>query len=313
MKLNPGEWLRPRLFGRIADAAFLATLASGWLCGALAAALAMGLGEWLGTGLAIVFVLLPGATLLGAALYQLAKGWRLPDMGKGAHAEETIGQAIGYALTRERCAVAHHVERIARVGDIDHLVATPRGLRVIETKHGRVPSSMFPETLRRIALNVQAVRNCVPGMRVTGCLVFVTGSGKPPKPGYEWGTETIRCFGNAASLMRELKAEARCEGGSSEMARRVWQLGKVGGRRSREAGYSAVSPVAKAAREVSRSLGPFRNCQPSSAFPTHRTNQTVGTGPVLQNSPAGLEQPSLARLPRPREVELSRRARASEI
>ena len=51
------------------------------------------------------------------------------------------------------------VETIARVGDIDHLVATPRGLWVVETRHGRVASPDFPETLRRIALNVEAVRD----------------------------------------------------------------------------------------------------------------------------------------------------------
>ena len=95
----------------------------------------------------ISFVLLPAAMLLGAALHKLARGWRLSHMQKGAHAEERVGQAIEYALTRERCAVAHHVEGIARVGDIDHLVATPRGLWVVETKHRLVPRSEFPETL----------------------------------------------------------------------------------------------------------------------------------------------------------------------
>ncbi len=187
----------------------------------------------LGAAWTISLVLLPGAGLLGAALHKLAIGWRLRDMRKGARDEERVGQAIEYALTREQCAVAHHVERIARVGDIDHLVATPRGLWVIETKHGRVPSPDFPETLRRIALNVEAVRDWAPGMLVTGCLVFASGRSAPPKPTYEWGAETIKCFESAEALMREVKAEARREGGSSEIARRVWQLGKVEGARSR--------------------------------------------------------------------------------
>ena len=165
----------------------------------------------LGKGWTIFFVLLPGAGLLVAALRKLARGWRLLDMRKGAHAEETVGQAIEYALTRERCAVAHHVEGIARIGDIDHLVATPRGLWVIETKDGRVPRSDFQESLRRIALNVEAVRDWVPGMRVTGCFVIATGRGSPPKPTYGWGAETIRCFGSAVSLMREVQTEARSE------------------------------------------------------------------------------------------------------
>ncbi len=159
-------------------------------------------------------------------MHQLASGWRFPDMRKGTRGEEKAGQAIEYALTLERCAVAHHAEGDRQGGDIDHLVAMPRGLWVIETKHGRVPSPKFRETLRRIARNVEAVRDWAPGMRVTGCLVFATGRGAPPKPTYEGGAETTRCFESAASLMREVKAEARCEGGSSDSARRVLRLGK---------------------------------------------------------------------------------------
>ena len=229
MKQGPGEWLRQRLSSRILDATFLAAFGAGWLCGGVAGALGMELG----TAWTISFVLLPGAGLLGAALHKLARGWRLPDMRKGARAEETVGLAIEFALTRDRCAVAHNVEGIARVGDIDHLVATPRGLWVIETKHGRVPKPEFQETLRRIALNVQAVRDWAPRMRVTGCLVFASLHGKPPKRTYEWGTETIKCFESAKSLMREMKAEAHREGDSTEIAREVWRLGRADGARSR--------------------------------------------------------------------------------
>lgn len=229
MKQDPGEWLRRRLFDRIVDATFLATFAAGWLCGGVAGAIGMDLGA----GWTLSFVLLPSAGLLGAALYKLVRGWRLPDMTKGAGAEAKVGLAIEYALTRERCAVAHNVEGIARVGDIDHLVATPRGLWVIETKHRRVPRPDFQETLRRIARNVQAVRDWAPGTPVTGCLVIVTGRNDPPKPTYEWGTETIRCFESAESLMREVRAEARSEDGSSDIARSVWRLGKEEGARVR--------------------------------------------------------------------------------
>ena len=65
---------------------------------------------------------------------------------------------------------------------------------------------------------------------MTGCLVFAAGRDVPPKPTYEWGTEAIRCFHSSASLMREVRAEARSEGGSPDIARRVWRLGKVRGR-----------------------------------------------------------------------------------
>ncbi len=148
-------------------------------------------------------------------------------MREGARAEERVGQALEYALTREQCAVAHHVREIARVGDIDHLVSTPQRLWVIETKHPRVPGAHFQETLRRIALNVKAVRKWAPGMRVTGCLVIDDEQGRPPKPTYAWGAETIRCFGSAKALMREVKREADAKGGSTDIARRVWRLGRV--------------------------------------------------------------------------------------
>ena len=172
-------------------------------------------------------ILLPGAVFLGVACFKARRGWRLADMRKGARAEERVGQAIEYALTSERCAVAHHVEGIAKIGDIDHLVATPRGVWVIETKYGRVPKREFREMLRRIALNVAGVRNWVRGMQVTGCLVFASEPKQPPKPTYEHGAETIRCFANPESLMRALRDEARAEGGSSSIARKVWRLAKV--------------------------------------------------------------------------------------
>ena len=204
----------------------LGAMGIAWLCGA-AVALLVALGPWSGPEWTIWFVLLPGAVLPVVALYKWQRGWRVGDMKKGARAEERIGQVIEYALTRERCAVAHDVEEVARVGNIDHLVATPQRLWVIETKHGRVPKAQFRETLRRIALNVEAVRDWAPGMRVTGCLVFFNEPKPPPKPTYESGAETIKCFANPTSLMRELRDEAQGEGGSSDLARRVWALGKM--------------------------------------------------------------------------------------
>ena len=227
MKRNPGEWLRDRLFDRVVQAALLGMGGIGWLLGAglvlwTTRGPSQAVPEWM-----VWSMLLPGAGFLMAALYKAKRGWRLPDMRKGARAEETIGQAIEYALTRDACAVAHHVEEIARVGDIDHLVATPSGLWVIETKHGRVPKSEFAETLRRIAANVEGVREWAPGTRVTGCLVFASDQQKRPKPTFKHGKETIRAFANRRALMRELRNEARGSGDSLDLARRVWKLGKL--------------------------------------------------------------------------------------
>ena len=225
MKRNPGEWLRERLLQRLMQARLYGMVGFGWLQGAGIALWAAGVPEPVPTGVAAT-VLLPGAVFLGTALLTGRRSWRPAHMRKGARAEERVGQAIEYALTAERCAVAHHVQGIARIGDIDHLAATPRGLWVIETKHGRVPKRRFPETLRRIAANVVGVRDWAPGVRVTGCLVFASRPRKPPKPAYEWGRETIRCFADPESLMRELREEARAAGGGPHIAQKVWRLAR---------------------------------------------------------------------------------------
>lgn len=229
MKRNPGEWLRSRILERNLEVALWTVAGSAWLLGAVVA-LWVGsgskpLGQWFG----LIAALLPGAAFLGKALYVEKRGWRMPDMRKGARAEEMVGHAIEYALTRGTCAVAHHVEDedIARIGDIDHLVATPDGLWVIETKHGRVPKSEFAETLRRIAANVEGVREWAPGVRVTGCLVFANKQRRRPKPAYEHGKETIRAFADRTALMGELRKKAREMGDSRRLARRVWELGKL--------------------------------------------------------------------------------------
>ena len=64
-------------------------------------------------------------------------------------------------------------------------------------------------------------------MQVTGCLVFASEPEKRPRPTFKQGEETIRVFANPESLMRELRDEARDEGGSSGIAREVWRLAKV--------------------------------------------------------------------------------------
>ena len=107
---------------------------------------------------------------------------RLGNLVKGEKAETHAGHAIEYALTAANCAVAHSVTTIARVGDIDHLVATPVRLWVIETKYRRVPRERFPEVLRQIADNTNAVWEWAPagdaGSRVSGAC---EGYAAPPQ------------------------------------------------------------------------------------------------------------------------------------
>ena len=108
-------------------------------------------GAWLGG--VWVSVGFGGAILVAVAAFwvvfrKLGRG-RLGRLEKGEDAEVRAGQFIEHALTAPDCAVAHSVTAIARIGDIDHLVATPVRLWVIETKYRRVPREHFPEVLRR--------------------------------------------------------------------------------------------------------------------------------------------------------------------
>ena len=136
-------------------------------------------GAWLdGVWVSVGF----GGTILVAVaafwvvLAKLERG-RLGRLEKGEDAEVRAGQFIEHALTAPDCAVAHSVTGIARIGDIDHLVATPVRLWVIETKYRRVPREHFPEVLRRIAgqydrrVGVGSARD--PGARVSGARIRI--------------------------------------------------------------------------------------------------------------------------------------------
>ena len=86
----------------------------------------------------------------------------MDNLEKGVDAETRVGQIVEYAITAENCAVAHSVTMIARVGDLDHIVATPVSVWVIETKYRRVSKKSFSKVLSRIAANTDAVRQWVP-------------------------------------------------------------------------------------------------------------------------------------------------------
>ena len=209
---NAGEWLRDLLLVRVLEGGTLMICGIGWLFGGLLSVLDAS--WWMVFGPAIGFI--------GAGASRLFRGWRLEDVKQGARSEEKVGEAIEYALMRNNCAVAHGVTEIARPGDIDHLVATPRGLWVVETKSG----GSVRRHLKRIVKNVEAVREWAPP-GVTGVLVF---SGDVPanvKSAYERGAETIRCFPDVQALTRHLRIEAGAAGSPvSGVVREVWRLAK---------------------------------------------------------------------------------------
>ena len=217
MRRNAGDWLWERIQDRAVMGGGLAMSGVAWLFGA--ALPAIGAPWWLAFS--------GGAVLVawGATLWH--RGWRLRDMKTGARAEQRIAQAIEYALTRDDCAVAHNVTELSGAGDIDHLVATPQRLWVLETKSGRIPQARFPGELARIAANIKRVRDWAgSGIEVTGALVFGHDGTEPVRPTYQSDGETIHCFGDADTLTRALQSRDRMP--RTELGRRVWHLGDDG-------------------------------------------------------------------------------------
>ena len=183
------------------------------------------IGPWLGGVWALGAVLVAAVVLLLSIRYLERR--RLGSLGKGEEAETHAGQAIEHALTVPDCAVARSVITIARVGDIDHLVATPVRLWVIETKYRRIPREQFPEVLRQIADNTSAVWEWAPaGTPVRGCLVLANDARSQRKT-FDYGKEPIVVH-TPASLAHELKAEARKERMIDErVAANVRELGRI--------------------------------------------------------------------------------------
>lgn len=147
---------------------------------------------------------------------------------KGAESEAYVGQAIEYAITAPNCAVVHSVTELTGAGDIDHLVATPSALWIIETKHRRVPQKMFPRTLSAIARKMKEARAWAPpGTPVRGCLVVANPEGAM-QPSRQASGETI-FVRTAGSLAKALAEEAGAYPSvSPKLASAVWQLGRVG-------------------------------------------------------------------------------------
>ena len=228
MMRSAGSFLRAKMV----RLSMWGSLAAGILLGLSAGPLFYAVEGWFGP----LWVLVAYATTAAAVFL----AWRILDSGnydldrltKGMGAEERVGQLIEYGITAKDCAVAHSVTEIAKVGDIDHIVATPAGIWVIETKYRKVPRRVFSEVLGRIAANTDAVRKRAPaGTHVWGCLVLAYEREEGRKT-YTRGNEKIAVYTEKTlgDLRRELRKEAR--GGrlpDGEVATDVWNLGHITG------------------------------------------------------------------------------------
>ena len=228
MRRNAGSYVRSRMV----RLGMLGTAGAGVLMGLGIAPLFYLVDMWAGR-IWTVAAYLGTAAVVYIVVRQLDRPsdrWNFDNMQKGLDAETRVGQIIEYAITAKGCAVAHSVTEIAKVGDIDHIVATPRGIWVIETKYKRVPKKAFPEVLSRIAANIDAVREWAPaGTHVRGCLVLAYETEKAKKS-FSQGSEKIAVYteDSLATLMRELRKEARGRRSLDEqISKDIWKLGHI--------------------------------------------------------------------------------------
>ena len=94
--------------------------------------------------------------------------------GKGEDGEVRVWESVDDALYRPGCAAAYSEDGLPGLrGDVDHLVATPARLWVVDAKYRDVPKSELPEALLRVAAQVEAVEAWAPpGTPVRGCMVL---------------------------------------------------------------------------------------------------------------------------------------------
>ncbi|MYD97897.1 MAG: NERD domain-containing protein [Gammaproteobacteria bacterium] len=96
-----------------------------------------------------------------------------------------VGDRIEHALVRSGCAFAHDVkEALGQDGNVDHVVLTPAGVWVVETKSAWLDGKRFKQALRQTSDNVRRVREKLgTSLPVRGALVIADDS-KPYEQGF---------------------------------------------------------------------------------------------------------------------------------
>lgn len=185
-----------------------------------------GAGLLLGAALGSRAVVVGFACLLASLMWWFLHSRRRRNLLKGGVAERQIGRALEQAITADSCAVAHNVEGVARSGDVDHIVATPQGVWVVETKYRRVPKRNFPKVLNRIGANVARVEDLLPpDTPVTGCLVLAYESNgvDPERDGIRiYNHDTFRS-GFLVTLREERRGDLVVD---RQVTDAVWRLGR---------------------------------------------------------------------------------------
>ena len=151
---------------------------------------------------------------------------------RGFVAERRVGDRIEHALVRNGCAFAHDVkEALGLGGNVDHVVLTPAGVWVVETKAAWLDDARFQQALRQVSDNVKRVRRkLATSLPIRGALV-IADDGKDYESDFDSDGVPITAF-RLVSFWRRLREECNGDGVAPQeeleaLARKVWSLGST--------------------------------------------------------------------------------------
>ena len=226
-----GGWLLGEMVGRAAGVVSAATAVVGFALGLvvggmpLIANLLQASAWWSMLGCLCVMGMAYGVVVL--VLRRMESTW-----GRRLAAERRVGDRIEHALVRPGCAFAHDVkEALGGPGNVDHVVLTPAGVWVVETKAGWLGKGPFTNALRQAAVNVERVRRNLnaPDVPIRGALVIADNQ-ELYEADPDWQDEPVTAF-RVVSFWRRLRQECGADGQGIEiqkgesLARKVWSLG----------------------------------------------------------------------------------------
>lgn len=230
LKNAAGAWLRGELLWRILMAGMLFMAVGGFALGFLVRGL-----PWFDrlptglVGLAVLGVLVAAVGILYAYRRRVDATW-----GRGLDAERRVGDLIEHAVVQPGCAFAHDVkEALGGRGNVDHVVMTPAGVWVVETKAAWLSRRKFYAALRQVADNADLVRRRLETrLPVRGALVIADPEKGSHDSDHGGHGEPVKAFGAKKfwSVLRAEVGQAPPSGVSPESeraARQVWQLGSM--------------------------------------------------------------------------------------
>ena len=225
-----GGWLRGEFFRRIASSGMLLMAIAGFAVGFLVRGLPQF--DELPGGLASWAVL--GVVVLSFGVFYAYCRWVNATWGQGLDAERRVGDLIEHAVAQRGCAFAHDVkEALGGRGNVDHVVMTPAGIWVVETKSAWLSKRRFRRTLRQVAKNARRVRHHLKtSLPVRGALVIADRSNDSHESDHDWNGEPVKAFGAKKfwSVLRAEREQARYISESSQTStveRQVWNLGST--------------------------------------------------------------------------------------